>query len=140
MRRGRKITPTVGVYPTVFGVFLRYFHPTVYIPRNFTVQFNVSLFSQSVDFCRPRILDWFGSHLPNDPKEKLQASNCNGKFCWNCQNCKLRHIQTNGKCKHFILLKSSNCYVIVHKQIVLLQLSLGVSTVESNRDRDVSIC
>ena len=43
MRRGRKITPTVGVYPTVFGVFLRYFHPTVYIPRNFTVSFNVSL-------------------------------------------------------------------------------------------------
>ena len=42
MRRGRKITPTVGVYPTVFGVFLRYFHPTVYIPRNFTVSFNVS--------------------------------------------------------------------------------------------------
>ncbi len=78
-------------------------------------------FSQSVEFFRPRILDWFGSHLPNDPKEKLQASNCNGKFCWNCQNCKLRHIQTNRKCKHFILLKCCNCYAIVHKLIVLLQ-------------------
>ncbi len=42
MGRGRKIIPTVGVFPTVFGVFLRYFHPTVYIPRNFSVEFGVS--------------------------------------------------------------------------------------------------
>ena len=50
---------------------------------------------------RSRILDWLGSHLSNDPKEKVQSANYNGKLCWNGQNRKLCHIQTNGKCKYF---------------------------------------
>ncbi len=49
MGRGRKIIPTVGVFPMVFGVFLRYFHPTVYIPRNFSVEFGVSPLSTFYD-------------------------------------------------------------------------------------------